>query len=56
MAQVGMHEAKTQLSQLVERAEAGEESSSRATGSRSRAGTVARPNSFASIHGVWRGR
>ena len=25
MAQVGMHEAKTKLSQLVERAEAGEE-------------------------------
>ena len=36
MAQVGMHEAKTKLSQLVERAEAGEVSSSRATGNPSR--------------------
>ena len=40
MAEIGMHEAKTQLSKLVERVEAGER----------------RGEGFASLAGAWRGR
>jgi prevent-host-death family protein len=55
MAQVGMHEAKTKLSQLVERAEAGEEIVIARNGK-----PVARlvpfggSKSFRSIRGMWR--
>jgi prevent-host-death family protein len=57
MAQVGMHEAKTKLSQLVERAEAGEEIVIARNGT-----PVARlvplhgTGSLASVHGALRGR
>jgi prevent-host-death family protein len=57
MAQVGMHEAKTKLSQLVERAEAGEEIVIARNGKPVvRLVPVARPNSFASLYGIWRGK
>lgn len=57
MARVGMHEAKTQLSKLVERVEAGEEvvitrhgePAARLVPERSGAG-------FASLAGAWRGK
>jgi len=57
MARIGMHEAKTQLSKLVERAEAGEEivitrhgqPAARLVPERAGAG-------FASLAGVWRGQ
>jgi prevent-host-death family protein len=57
MARVGMHEAKTNLSKLVERAEAGEEivitrrgePAVRLVAERSGGG-------FASLAGAWRGR
>lgn len=57
MAEVGMHEAKTQLSKLVERVEAGEEivitrrgePAARLVPERSGRG-------FASLAGTWRGR
>ena len=57
MARIGMHEAKTHLSQLVERALSGEEivltrrgePAVRLVPERSRGG-------FASLAGVWRGR
>jgi prevent-host-death family protein len=58
MARVGMHEAKTQLSKLVERAEAGEDIVIQRNGT-----AVARlvpvvdePRSLASVRGAWRGR
>jgi prevent-host-death family protein len=58
MARVGMHEAKTQLSKLVERAEAGEDIVIQRNGT-----AVARlvpvveePLSLASVRGAWRGR
>jgi prevent-host-death family protein len=58
MARVGMHEAKTHLSHLVERVEAGEEVVIQRHGK-----PVARlvaiadePRSLASVRGVWRGR
>lgn len=58
MARVGMHEAKTQLSKLVERAEAGEDVVIQRNGK-----AVARlvpvveePRSLASVRGAWRGR
>jgi len=58
MARVGMHEAKTNLSQLVERAEAGEDIVIQRNGK-----PVARllpitdePRSLATVHGAWRGR
>jgi prevent-host-death family protein len=58
MARVGMHEAKTQLSKLVERAEAGEDVVIQRNGK-----AVARlvpvveePQSLASVRGAWRGR
>jgi prevent-host-death family protein len=57
MAQVGMHEAKTKLSQLVERAEAGEEIVIARNGKPvARLIPVTRPNSFAEIRGIWRGQ
>jgi prevent-host-death family protein len=57
MARIGMHEAKTQLSKLVERAEAGEEivitrhgqPAARLVPERQGAG-------FASLAGAWRGQ
>jgi prevent-host-death family protein len=58
MARVGMHEAKTHLSRLVEQAEAGEEVVIQRSGK-----PVARlvpfveePRSLASVRGAWRGR
>jgi prevent-host-death family protein len=57
MAQVGMHEAKTKLSQLVERAEAGEDIVIARNGKPvARLVPVARTASLADVHGVWRGR
>jgi prevent-host-death family protein len=57
MAQVGMHEAKTKLSQLVERAEAGEEIVIARNGKPvARLVPVQSANSLASVHGVLRGR
>jgi prevent-host-death family protein len=57
MAQIGMHEAKTKLSQLVERAEAGEEIVIARNGKPvARLVPVERANSFASIRGIWRGQ
>lgn len=58
MTRVGMHEAKTHLSKLVERAEAGEDVIIQRNGK-----PVVRlvpvgeePRSLASVRGVWRGR
>jgi prevent-host-death family protein len=58
MARVGMHEAKTHLSRLVERVEAGEDVVIQRNGK-----PVARlvpvteePRSLASVRGIWRGR
>jgi prevent-host-death family protein len=58
MARFGMHEAKTKLSQLVERAEAGEDIVIQRRGK-----PVARlvpireePRSLASVRGTWRGK
>lgn len=58
MTRVGMHQAKTQLSKLVERAEAGEDIVIQRNGK-----VVARlvpvveePRSLASVRGAWRGR
>ena len=57
MAQVGMHEAKTKLSQLVQRAEAGEEIVIARNGKPvARLVPVASRNSLADVYGVWRGR
>lgn len=57
MAQVGMHEAKTTLSKLVARAEAGEEIVIARNGKPvARLVPVAGTNSLAAVHGVWRGR
>jgi prevent-host-death family protein len=57
MTQVGMHEAKTKLSQLVERAEAGEEIIIARNGTPvARLVPVARRNSMASIRGALRGQ
>jgi prevent-host-death family protein len=57
MAQVGMHEAKTKLSQLVERAEAGEEIVIARNGKPvARLVPVAATKSLADVYGVWRGR
>jgi prevent-host-death family protein len=57
MAQVGMHEAKTKLSQLVERAEAGEEIVIARNGTPvARLVPVAKTASLASVRGIWRGR
>jgi prevent-host-death family protein len=57
MAQVGMHEAKTKLSQLVERAEAGEEIVIARNGKPvARLVAVPRAGSLAAVHGALRGR
>jgi prevent-host-death family protein len=57
MTQVGMHEAKTQLSKLVERAEAGEEIVIARNGKPvARLVPVAGKNSLAAVHGAWRNR
>ncbi len=58
MARVGMHEAKTKLSQLVARAEAGEEVVIQRRG-RPVARLVAvdgESRSLAAVRGAWRGR
>lgn len=57
MARVGMHEAKTQLSKLVERVEKGEEIVITRRGEpAARLVPEHRAGGFASIAGVWRGR
>jgi prevent-host-death family protein len=57
MKQVGMHEAKTRLSQLVERAEAGEEIVIARNGTPVvRLVPIARTSSLAHVRGAWRGR
>jgi len=57
MAQVGMHEAKTKLSQLVERAEAGEEIVIARRGKPvARLVAVSGTNSLAEVYGALRGR
>lgn len=57
MAQVGMHEAKTKLSQLVERAEAGEDIIIARNGKPvARLVPVSSTNSLAVVHGALRGR
>lgn len=58
MARVGMHEAKTHLSKLVERVEAGEDIVIQRNGKPvARLVAVAEePRSLASARGAWRGR
>jgi prevent-host-death family protein len=57
MAQVGMHEAKTKLSQLVERAESGEDIIIARNGKPVvRLVPVASASSLESVRGAWRGR
>jgi prevent-host-death family protein len=57
MAQFGMHEAKTHLSQLVERAEAGEDIVIARNGKPvARLVPVTRTNRLAEVRGIWRGR
>lgn len=57
MAQVGMHEAKTKLSQLVERAEAGEDIVIARNGKPvARLVPVIGSASLAAVRGAWRGR
>jgi prevent-host-death family protein len=57
VAQFGMHEAKTKLSQLVERAEAGEDIVIARNGQPvARLVPVTQTNSLADVYGVWRGR
>jgi prevent-host-death family protein len=56
MAQVGMHEAKTKLSQLVERAEAGEDVVIARNGKPvARLVPIAATASLASVRGAWSG-
>lgn len=57
MARVGMHEAKTQLSRLVERAKAGEDVVIQRNGKPvvRLVPVVEEPRSLASVRGVWRG-
>jgi prevent-host-death family protein len=57
MIQVGMHEAKTKLSQLVERAAAGEDVVIARNGKPvARLVPVAAPSSLAAVHGALKGR
>lgn len=57
MAQVGMHEAKTKLSQLVERAQAGEDITITRRGKPvARLVPIAAAHSFASLRGKYRGQ
>jgi prevent-host-death family protein len=57
MAQVGMHEAKTKLSQLVERAGAGEEIVIARNGKPvARLVPVASTGSLTDVRGAWRGQ
>ena len=57
MSQVGMHEAKTKLSQLVERAQAGEDVVITRNGKPvARLVPVAPTTSFSSLRGIWRGQ
>jgi prevent-host-death family protein len=57
MAQVGMHEAKTTLSQLVERAQAGEDIVIARNGQPvARLVAVTSASSLDSVRGTWRGR
>jgi prevent-host-death family protein len=57
MTQVGMHEAKTKLSQLVERAENGEDIVIARNGKPvARLVPVATTNTVASVYGALRGR
>lgn len=58
MARVGMHEAKTHLSRLVERAEAGEDVIIQRNGKPAvrLVPVVEEPRSLASVRGAWRGR
>jgi prevent-host-death family protein len=57
MTEVGMHEAKTKLSQLVERAEAGEDIVITRNGKPvARLAAVVQTNSLAAVHGALRGR
>jgi prevent-host-death family protein len=58
MARVGMHEAKTHLSKLVERAEAGEDVVIQRNGKpvARLVAVVEEPRSLASVRGAWRGR
>jgi prevent-host-death family protein len=57
MAQVGMHEAKTKLSQLVERAEAGEDIVIARNGKPvARLVPVASASALAGVRGAWRGK
>lgn len=57
MPRVGMHEAKTQLSKLVERAEAGEDVVIQRNGKPvvRLVPVVEEPRSLASVRGAWRG-
>ena len=57
MAQVGMHEAKTNLSQLVERAASGEDIVIARNGKPvARLLPIHRTGSLVSIRGAWRGQ
>jgi prevent-host-death family protein len=57
MTQIGMHEAKTRLSQLVKRAESGEEIVIARNGTPAvRLVPVRSASSLASVRGVWRGQ
>lgn len=57
MSQVGMHEAKTKLSQLVERARAGEDITITRNGTPvAQLVPVAETKPFASSRGIWRGQ
>lgn len=58
MARVGMHDAKTHLSKLVERAEAGEDVVIQRNGKPAvrLVPVVEEPRSLASVRGAWRGR
>jgi prevent-host-death family protein len=57
MTEVGMHEAKTKLSQLVERAERGEEIVITRNGKPAvKLAPISTTASLASVRGAWRGQ